>query len=80
VPIVTPSLIETVLNSIGVQPAARTPSLTFMAMSRWLKLHGMVSIHMCATPTIGLAKSSSVKPMALSIERAGARSRPFVMT
>ncbi|MCG3159671.1 MAG: hypothetical protein JMDDDDMK_00685 [Acidobacteria bacterium] len=79
VPIVTPSLIEMVLNSIGVAPAARMPSLTFAARSRWLKLHGIVSIHICATPIIGLARSSSLKPMALSIERAGARSRPVVM-
>ncbi len=34
VPIVMPSLIETVLNSIGVPPAARMPSLTFAASSR----------------------------------------------
>src|SRR5439155_21965531 len=40
------------------------------------KLHGMVSIQVLATPMIGLARSSSVKAMAFSMARAGARSRP----
>ena len=34
VPIVIPSEIETVLNSIGVPPALRTPSFTSTARSR----------------------------------------------
>ena len=34
VPIVMPSEIETVLNSIGVPPAARMPALTCTARSR----------------------------------------------
>ena len=41
---------ETVLNSIGVPPAARMPSLTNSARRRWLKLQGIVSIHCVATP------------------------------
>ena len=36
VPIDTPSLTETVLNSIGVPPAAGCPSLTNSASRRWL--------------------------------------------
>ena len=36
VPIVTPSLMEIVLNSIGVPPAARMPSFTCSASRRWL--------------------------------------------
>src|SRR5690242_7867495 len=39
----------------------------------------MVSIHVLATPMIGLARSASVKPIAFSMARAGARSRPCVM-
>src|SRR5271170_7015693 len=39
----------------------------------------MVSIQVLATPMIGFARSSSVNPMAFSIARAGARSRPCVM-
>ena len=78
VPIETPSDTDTVLNSIGVPPAARMPALTRCASSRWLKLQGIVSIHVVATPTIGRARSSSVKPIALSIARAGARSGPSV--
>src|SRR5213078_1526419 len=79
VPIVTPSLIAIVLNSIGVPPAARTPALTNSARRRWLMLHGIVSIQVVATPTIGFARSSSVNPIALSIDRAPARSGPSVM-
>ena len=78
VPIETPSLTETVLNSIGVPPAERMPSFTNSARRRWLKLHGIVSIHVVATPTSGFARSSSVNPMALSIARAPARSGPSV--
>ena len=74
----TPSLTDTVLNSMGVPPAARMPSLTNWASRRWLKLHGIVSIHVVATPTSGLARSSSVKPIALSMARAPARSGPSV--
>jgi len=78
VPMATPSETAMVLNSIGVPPAARTPSLTNSARRRWLRLHGMVSIQVVATPTMGLARSSSVKPMALSMARAAARSGPSV--
>ena len=59
VPMVIPSEIAIVLSSIGVPPAARMPCLTFAASTRLLKLQGIVSIHECATPTIGLARSSA---------------------
>ena len=36
VPIDTPSLTLTVLNSIGVPPAARIPAFTCSARRRWL--------------------------------------------
>src|SRR6476469_2579577 len=78
VPIETPSDTDTVLNSIGVPPAARMPAFTRCASSRWLKLQGMVSIHVVETPMIGRARSSSVKPMPFSIARAAARSGPSV--
>ena len=77
-PIDTPSLTEIVLNSIGVPPAARIPALTPSARRRWLRLQGIVSIQVVATPTSGLARSSSVNPTALSIARAPARSGPSV--
>ncbi len=79
VPIDTPSETEIVLSSIGVPPAARTPRFTCTASSRWLRLHGIVSIQVVATPMIGLARSSSLKPVPFSIARAGARSGPSVM-
>ncbi len=78
VPMETPSETEIVLNSIGVPPASRMPAFTRCASSRWLKLQGIVSIHVVATPTRGLARSSSVKPIAFSMARAAARSGPSV--
>ena len=78
VPIETPSETEMVLNSIGVPPASRMPALTRWASSRWLKLHGIVSIQVVETPISGRARSSSLKPMPFSIARAGARSGPSV--
>src|SRR5689334_3843267 len=79
VPIVMPSEIATVLYSIGVPPARRTPSLTFSARRRRWLLHGVVSIQVFAMPTMGFARSSSVRPMALSMARAGARDGPSVI-
>ena len=78
VPIETPSETEIVLNSSGVPPARRMPCLTYPASFRWLRLHGIVSIQVVATPINGRARSSSVKPTPLSIARAGARSTPSV--
>ena len=53
VPMVMPSLMAMVLNSFGVPPASRMPCMTFWARWRRLRLHGMVSIHVLATPMIG---------------------------
>ena len=54
VPMVTPSLMAMVLNSMGVPPAARMPSFTLAARRRRWKLQGMVSIQVLATPMMGL--------------------------
>ncbi len=59
VPIVMPSETATVLNSIGVPPAALTPSLTFSARRRRWKLHGITSVQVLAMPTIGRERASS---------------------
>ena len=56
VPIVTPSLMAIVLNSIGVPPAARMPALTATASSRWLMLQGIVSIQVVPTPMMRLGE------------------------
>ena len=58
VPMVTPSLMAMVLNSIGVPPAARMPSFTCSASRRRWKLQGMVSVQVLATPMSGRARSS----------------------
>ena len=57
VPIVIPSEIDTVLNSIGVPPPARIPSLTNPASSRRWKLQGPISIHVLAMPMSGFFRS-----------------------
>src|SRR5205085_9806271 len=57
-------------------PAARIPSLTRSASRRRWKLHGIVSVQVLATPTIGLARSSAVKPIPYRYARAAARSGP----
>ena len=64
VPMVTPSLMAIVLNSIGVPSASRTPRFTCSARRRRLKLQGIVSVQVLAMPTMGRAMSSSVKPIA----------------
>ena len=76
VPIAMPSETAMVLNSMGTPPAARTPCLTFSDRRRRWKLQGMTSIQVLATPIRGLRKSSSVRPVARSMARAGARSGP----
>jgi hypothetical protein len=59
VPIVIPSETATVLNSIGVPPAARTPSLTFSARRRRWKLQGITSVQVLAMPMMGRRSASS---------------------
>src|SRR5260370_10658313 len=78
-PIVIPSEMETVLNSIGVPPASLMPCLTQAANWRRWKLHGPISIQVFATPMMGRRKSSSVNPTAFSMARAGARLGPSVI-
>src|SRR5882672_1443135 len=76
VPIVMPSVIEIVLTSIGVPPAARMPCMTFSASFRWFQLQGMVPIQEWATPIWGRLRSSSLKPTAFIMARAAERSVP----
>ena len=76
VPIVMPSVMEIVLTSMGVPPAARIPCITFSASFRWFQLQGIVPIQEWATPICGRERSSSLKPTAFIMARAGARSGP----
>ena len=72
VPIETPSETEIVLNSIGVPPAARMPVLHVHARARaGSGCTASSRSSVVATPTSGFARSSSVKPTAFSIARAG---------
>ena len=67
-----PSEIAIELNSIGVPPASRTPSLTASARSRRWKLHGIASIQVLAMPTVGRRSAVVVEADALHV---GARVR-----
>ena len=76
VPMEMPSLIVMVPNMKGTLSAAQTPSLTFLAsLSRWT-LQGVTSLARLPIATKGLSMSSSPRPTARSMERAGARSGP----
>ena len=56
------SSLSAVLNSIGVPPASRMPCFTAAATSRRWKLQGPISVHVLATPMMGLCRSSLEKP------------------
>ena len=78
VPMEMPSETAMVTNSSGNPPASRTPCLARLAKRSRGRLHGVTSFQDEATPTWGLSQSASVIPTALSMARAGARSRPSV--
>ena len=63
-PMVMPSEIAIVLNSIGFAPAARIPALSGTASSRSPKLQGIVSVQTLETPMNGLSMSSAFSPIA----------------
>ena len=63
-PIVMPSEMAMVLNSIGFAPAARIPAFSGTARSRSPKLHGIVSVQQFDTPMNGLSMSSGLRPIA----------------
>ncbi len=62
VPIVMPSEMVMVLNSIGVPPASRMPSFSASATSRRCTLQVPISVHVLAMPMIGLCRSSFANP------------------
>src|SRR6266403_82722 len=65
-----------VLKPRGTPPAAVTPSATRAASLSWLRLHGIVPVHVEAMPTIGPPRRAGSIPMARKCARAGARSAP----
>src|SRR6476469_9989727 len=54
--------------------AAETPSPTRSASSRWLRLQGIVPVHVDATPMIGRPTCAGSMPIARKCAHAGARS------
>ncbi len=77
-PIEMPSETAMVTNSKGTPPASRTAALVRWASRSSGRLHGVTSFQLDATPIWGLVMSSSLRPIARSIARAGARSLPRV--
>ena len=65
-----------VLNSSGTPPAAVTASGTSAASSRWVRLHGIVPVHVEAMPTTGPSSRSGSMPIARKWARAGERPAP----
>src|SRR6266852_351814 len=63
-----------VLKPSARPPAAVTPSPTRSASSRWLRLQGIVPVHVDATPMIGPPSRAGSTPIARKCARAGARS------
>src|SRR5580658_1092409 len=80
VPIEMPSDTVMVLNSTLLPPAASTPAAASRASSPMCMLQGVTLLQVEATPICGLAKSSSRKPVARSIARAGACFTPSITT
>ncbi len=67
-----------VTNSKGIAPASRMATLARLARRSSGKLHGVTSFQLEATPTCALVMSSSSRPIARNIDRAGARPLPMV--
>ena len=80
VPMEMPSLMVMVPKRKGTLFASRTPCLTFWASLSRCTLQGVTSLARFATATNGFLKSSSCRPTARSIERAGALSAPSTTT
>ena len=78
VPMVMPSEMVMVLNSMGVPPASRMPSLRASAISRRCMLQVPISVQVLAMPMMGLCRSSLLKPEPRRYEREAARSGPSV--
>jgi len=57
---------------VGDRDGAESHARSARFAVRWLRLHGIVSIQLVATPTSGRARSSSENPTPFSIARAGA--------
>ena len=72
VPFEMPSETVIVLNSTLLPPAASAPAPASRARTSMCMLHGVTMLQVDAMPTCGFAKSSSLKPTARSIARAGA--------
>src|SRR5690349_1876244 len=65
-----------VLNGRGTPPATAIASTDASASARWLRLHGIVPVHVEATPTIGPSRRAGSTPIARKCERAPAREAP----
>ncbi len=76
VPLAMPSDTVMVLKITLLPPAASAPRPASSARVLMCMLHGVTRLQVDAMPTCGLVKSSSVKPVARSMERLGALPTP----
>ena len=76
VPMEMPSDTVMVPNICGMAPAFFNARSAFMASSFNPLLQGVIVEKPLATPTMGLSKSSSLKPTARSMARLGERCTP----
>jgi uncharacterized protein YbjT (DUF2867 family) len=70
------AVVNFALNGSGTPPAEATPRQTACESSRWLRLHGIVPVHVDATPTTGPSSRPGSIPIARKCARAPARSTP----
>ena len=75
-PIAIPSETEIVSNSSANTPRRVSSRATSARISPRFALHGVTRFQVAATPTCGLRKSSSPKPIARSIARGAAPRGP----
>jgi hypothetical protein len=80
VPMEMPSLMVMVPKTWGMQPAALRAASARSARVWMPMLQGVRVLWALAMPTMGLPKSSSRKPTALSMARLGERCTPWVTT
>jgi len=78
VPLAMPSEMVMVLKITPLAPAAFAPFSASIASLSMCMLQGVTIAHVDAMPIWGLWKSSSVKPTARSMARAGAASTPSI--
>ena len=75
-----PSETEMVLKTLGENALSMSERSSAVAIGSWVIEQGLIPEPLLAMPTTGRLKSSSSRPIARIIARAGARSLPSLVT